>query len=252
MTLGTVRVAGYDVVYADAGTEGPVLPARLLVHNALSSHVIWEHAMPFLAQQTRCLAPDLPGHGDSSALSPTGPVPDMPAILDAFLDELAIARADLIGASRGGGFALAMAARFPERVRRLVLVGATGMPQRLVPMGTLRARYDELVSDQALAEIVRDRFAEIAQRSVTYERLRGAAQKTADRTSGLLPFAARIQADTLLVWGVHDKHAPVAWGRELVQTIPRARLVVMRDVAHLPHYEAPQQFAGLVNEFLAS
>ncbi len=249
MPLHTAHAAGYDVAYDDVGTEGPILPVRLLVHNALSSHVIWERSIAQLAHATRCIAPDLPGHGHSSAVTSA---PDMPAVLDALLEALGLARVDVIGASRGGGFALAFAARFPHRVRRLVLVSATGMPHRFVPKGTLRARYDELVHDAALGHHVRERFASIAQKAVTYERLRGAVQTEADRENGLLPLAREIAADTLLVWGEHDKHVPLAWAHELQRTIPHARLHVMRGVAHLPHYEAPGEFAALVNEFLAS
>ena len=122
-----ITISGYSLYVRELGSEGPLIPPRLLVHNALSSSKIWARAMPLLAHHTRCVAPDLPGHGDSADLARDAPVPDMPHVLVDIAEECGMPMFDLIGASRGGGFALGLAARFPQRVRRLVLVGATGM-----------------------------------------------------------------------------------------------------------------------------
>jgi 2-hydroxymuconate-semialdehyde hydrolase len=252
----SVAACGYELFVRelDGAREMGVspAPARLLVHNALSSSAIWEPALPFFARGARVIAPDLPGHGRSSALPPGAFAPDMPRILAALLEACDVAQADVIGASRGGAFSLALAARFPRRVRRLVLVGATGMPQRLSPRGTLRARYGELVYDRALMNEVREQFAADGTRAVEYERRRAASLTSADRREGLVPLLPLVRCRTLLVWGEHDRHVPLAWGEMLRDSLPDARLVVMPGVAHLPHYEAPEKFAELTNDFLAA
>lgn len=247
-----IAVNGADIFVRELGAEGPLVPPRLLVHNALSSSKIWARAMPLLAHHTRCLAPDLPGHGDSADIPADAAVPDMPHVLVDIAEECGMPVFDLIGASRGGGFALGLAARFPQHVRRLVLVGATGMPARLTPSGGLRARYDELVYDRDLMNHVRTAFARDGSRAVGYERRRAAALTSAQRRDGMEPLLHLITAPTLLVWGEHDKHVPLAWGQLMRDRLPNARLEVMRGIAHLPHYEAPAEFAALVNEFLAS
>ena len=247
-----VTAGGYQIFVRELGSEGPLVPPRLLVHNALSSSKIWARAMPPLAHHTRCLAPDLPGHGDSGDIPADAAVPDMPHVLVAAAEVCGMPKFDLIGASRGGGFALALAARFPAHVRRLVLVGATGMPSRLLPSGALRARYDELVYDRDVMNLVRTSFAADGARAVNYERRRAAALTASQRRDGMEPLLHLITAPTLLIWGEHDKHVPVAWGELLRDRLPQARLEIMRGVAHLPHYEAPMEFAELVNEFLAS
>ncbi len=247
-----ITVAGYDLFVRELGAEGPLVPPRLLVHNALSSSKIWSRVLPLLAHHTRCVAPDLPGHGDSADLAAGAPAPDMPQVLAALATECGMPTFDLIGASRGGGFALDLAARFPQRVRRLVLVGATGMPARLVPSGTLRARYDELVYDRVLMNEVRTSFAADGARAVEYERRRAHALTAEQRRDGMEPSLSQVTAPTLLIWGEHDKHVPLAWGELLRDRLPDARLEIMRGVSHLPHYEAPEAFAALVNEFLAS
>lgn len=247
-----IVAGGYSIFLRELGAEGPLVPPRLLVHNALSSSKIWARAMPLLAHHTRCVAPDLPGHGDSADIPADAAVPDMPHVLVAVAEACGMPVFDLIGASRGGGFALALAARFPAHVRRLVLVGATGMPARLLPTGALRARYDELVYDRDVMNLVRTSFAADGARAVNYERRRATALTAAQRRDGMEPLLHSIIAPTLLIWGEHDKHVPVAWGELLRDRLPTARLEIMPGVAHLPHYEAPEEFAALVNEFLAS
>ena len=126
------------------------------------------------------------------------------------------------------------------------------MPHRFVPAGAWKARYEDLVYDRVLMNTVRERFARDGARAIDYERRRAAAMTADERRDGALPLLASIVAPTLLVWGEHDKHVPLAWAEALRERIAHATLVVMPGVAHLPHYEAPAEFAALVNEFLAT
>src|SRR5206468_11111390 len=87
----------------------------------------WHAVLPLLAEHATVIAPDLPGHGDS-----TNPGGDYSLGAHAsWLRDLMIAfeipRATLVGHSLGGGVAMQTAYQFPERCERLVLVGSGGL-----------------------------------------------------------------------------------------------------------------------------
>lgn len=60
-----------------------------------------------------------------------------------------------------------------------------------------------------------------------------------------------VRAPTLIVVGEHDFICGPVWNRALAGVIPGARLVEMAGLGHIPHYEDPERFLGVVNDWLA-
>ncbi|NRF68540.1 alpha/beta hydrolase [Aquincola sp. S2] len=108
----------------------PALPAIVLLHGALHDHSIWTLLARWFAHHGHAvLAVDEPGHGRSEG----PPLPDVEAIADwtlALLDAVGSAQAALVGHSMGSLIALEAAARAPERITRLVMVG-TAYPMKV-------------------------------------------------------------------------------------------------------------------------
>ena len=96
-------------------------PPVLFLHGLGGTRAAWEPQLESLSPDFRCIAWDMPGYGVSAPL----PAPlTFEAIADAaaqLLDDLDIARADIVGLSFGGQQALHLALRHPDRIRRLVL-----------------------------------------------------------------------------------------------------------------------------------
>lgn len=129
----------------------PSLAPLVLLHGGSGSWNHWLSNIPALLQSGRQLwLPDLPGFGDSAS-PPSGNDADvLPAPLEAGLRQLLGSQAcDLVGFSFGGMTAALLAAEFPARVARLVLVGAPGLgiepaapfhlkPWRQLPEGPAR------------------------------------------------------------------------------------------------------------------
>ena len=123
----SAQISGMKTNYLDEGTGAPVV----LVHGSgpgVSAFANWERTIPVLAKHFRVIAPDLAGFGL------TIPPNDVTYGLDLWtnhlvglLDRLGIERASFVGNSFGGGIALALAVRFPERVERLMLMGTAGL-----------------------------------------------------------------------------------------------------------------------------
>jgi pimeloyl-ACP methyl ester carboxylesterase len=142
---GRVATADGASIYHEAFGRGPPV---LVLHGGLGSLVDMRRQIEALAPSHRVIAPDSRGHGRSSdagtALSYDLMADDMIALMDA----LGIARADIVGWSDGGIIGLVLAIRDPQRVRRLVAIGANFDPAGLIdppaadaPIPPLPQRY---------------------------------------------------------------------------------------------------------------
>ena len=60
---------------------------------------------------------------------------------------------------------------------------------------------------------------------------------------------SRISVPTLLLWGDKDEHIPLDCAERAAKIIPGARLVVLRNVGHIPSVEVPHDFVRIVSEF---
>ncbi|HYP53891.1 MAG TPA: alpha/beta hydrolase, partial [Pyrinomonadaceae bacterium] len=188
------------------------------------------------------------------------------------LDELGVERAALVGSSYGGAVAAVCALDYPERVSRLVLVGAVSnddvkrqtllrlaasplMGDVLSPLlldspRLMRWRMSKVYAPENARLFAGERM-EAHHRTLRSAASHGAVLRTLRRWDAgrILREAARITQPTLLVWGEHDRDIPVREGERLRALLPNARLVVFENCGHLPPEERPEEFAGLVAGF---
>jgi pimeloyl-ACP methyl ester carboxylesterase/DNA-binding CsgD family transcriptional regulator len=164
-------------------------------------------------------------------------------LLRAVLDELALERVALVGGSAGGCAAIAFAARFPERVSRLLLYGAyadgssiTSPEVRDAIVATVRSHWglgSRVLADMFLGEA----GGEEQERLARYQR----AAASPEMAAALLELVYRndVQADlhrvrvpTLVVHRRGDRAIPYRLGRELAAGIPGATLIPLEGSAH--------------------
>ena len=125
---------GNEPAYAYTGGKAfdPRLPALVFIHGGALDHSIWILQSRYLAHHGYAvLAVDLPGHGRSGG-APLASVESMADWVVALLDAAKVKSAALIGHSMGSLVALECAARYPERVSRIALVG-TAFPMKVSP-----------------------------------------------------------------------------------------------------------------------
>ena len=129
----TISAAGIETNLHDVGTGQPVM----MIHGSgpgVSAYANWRLNMPVLSQHFRVIAPECVGFGYTER--PTGVRYQRETWLRhlvGVLDALELERADIVGNSFGASMALALAVHHPERVRRLVLMGSTGVEFALTP-----------------------------------------------------------------------------------------------------------------------
>jgi pimeloyl-ACP methyl ester carboxylesterase/DNA-binding CsgD family transcriptional regulator len=184
------------------------------------------------------------------------------ALLEAVLDELALERVALVGGSSGGCASIAFAARFPERVNRLLLYGAyadgssiTSSAVRDAIVSTVRSHWglgsrvlaDIFLGDASSAE--QERFARY-QRAAASPEIAAALLELVYRND-VREELARVRAPTLVVHRRRDRAIPYSQGRELAAAIPDATLIPLEGSAHFPWVGDAQSVVRAVRSVLA-
>lgn len=252
-------------------------PNVLLLHGLGASLETWNWTIPSLRESYTTVAFDFPGFGRSdalaSALTPAGAAGVVLALMDALdLREVAI-----IGSSLGGAIAALAAGTAPQRFTAVVLADPggfetglslllrlqtlRGVGEALIPLARVApwlalapVFYDRRRIPGALVDVTREHAGRPATGRTYLAALRSAATFAGvrlDHVYAVRQAAARITAPTLVVWGDRDRVIPPDQGHVAVQTIPGARLLVIRGAGHLPLVEDAATFNAAVLTFLA-
>jgi haloalkane dehalogenase len=105
------------VSYRELGTGSPVV----FLHGNPTSSYVWRNVLPLLAEDHRCLAPDLIGMGHSGKPESAYRYADHARYLDAWFDAMDLRDVVLVGYDWGGVLAIDWASRHPDRVRGVVV-----------------------------------------------------------------------------------------------------------------------------------
>lgn len=266
-----VDVDGVRVHYQDAGDAHA--PALVLIHGFASSTLVWSKVFLRLASQGfRVIAVDMLGFG-YSAKPKNGEytIAGQAKLLTRLLDQLAIPRAVFIGSSYGGAVAATCALDYPERVEKLVLVGAVSN-NRPKAFKLMRVFSSPVVGDVVSPLLIGSRRLLRRRMKRVYDRhswvlderrvnarhliLRPAgAHRAIIRTvrgwdaERISRDAHQITQPTLLLWGENDLEIPLSDGERLHAEIPGSRLIVFLNCGHIPHEEYPEAFVDVVASF---
>lgn len=254
----------YYEIHGEAHTE-----TLILINGVGQWHAAWWRNVGPLAEHFRVVTFDNRGVGDSDK-------PDIPYTLDmmaedalGLMDGLDIERAHVLGHSLGGGIALFMARKQPERISKLVLASTlywgpgvampspramqllqdrSGDPFELVKNGIRVATADgfEARDPEGFRKLIDMRF-DSQQTPNLYLRhsQAGLPYFTADHIADFVP-----PMPVLLLVGEYDEVAPRANSEAIAAKWPEAKLVVVQGAGHLFNIERPDEVNRIVAGFL--
>ena len=140
-----IRVGELDVRYLEWAGPSPAAPVPIVALHGLASSANWyERLAARLSGQYRIVAPDQRGHGQTTQASGGYDFPTLAADVTRFMDALGIEQAAVLGHSWGGNVAINVAAYFPQRVSRLVMIDGGFLDGHLLPDASwenFRARF---------------------------------------------------------------------------------------------------------------
>jgi pimeloyl-ACP methyl ester carboxylesterase len=228
-------------------------PAILFLHGSPLSGRMWLPQLERLAE-FHCLAPDLPGHGQSAALPLTRPdmVQQLAALIRASTPE---GKAHVVGLSFGGVVAQALMVAVPELVDHVILSGtATRMSRALVWMSMLNEPILRLLRPEQLAALVCLQFGISAQhRAALSDDFKAFSSKTlvhVMRTYLDIEMPALTRSPTLVAVGQKETFYAHRAARALSRGIPGARSVIIPGFGHVWNLEAPDLFAETVRAWV--
>jgi pimeloyl-ACP methyl ester carboxylesterase len=258
--VASVRLTtGPRIRYVEHGDPGeePIV----FLHGYTDSSFSFSRLRPLLdPSRYRTFALDQRGHGDSERPDGDYSLDAFAADVVAFLDAVGIGQATIVGHSMGSLVARRVALTYPNRVTRLVLIGAILGENE--PVRELRAAV------QALTDPIPEPFVRDFQQSTIHTPVPGPFLDRVVRESLKLParvwqsaldgiFASsdadrlgQIAAPTLIVWGERDAFFTREEQDRLAAGIPGARLMAYPETGHSPQWERPERVADDVLAFM--
>ena len=225
----------------------------VLIHGFPFDHSIWDEVIPLLKDDFDLILPDVRGFGQSDAVDEAYTMTDLASDVAALLDHLGLESAFLAGHSMGGYVTLAFADAYPQRVRGLALVSSQAAADPSERKAGRYAQARQIKEDgigETVAGMTTKLTADVRVQKFVHDLMR--KQKPAGYIGSLQAMAER--ADTmsaleinsfpvLLIHGDADGLIPLERAREIQAKVPRARMVELSGVGHMPMMESPQQVA---------
>jgi len=258
----------FDQHTAFAATGGrafdKALPVVVMLHGAGMDRTVWSLQARYLAHHRRgVLALDLPGHGKSAGPA-LGSIPELADWVGKLLDKMEIAHATLVGHSMGALIALDLAARRPEKVRALALLGiAERMPVH-PDLQTAADRNEELAAE-LITSWGHGRRGHMGGHPAPGLWMAGSAIRLVDRSpDGVLAAdlaacnaygnavesAKAIRCPTLFLLGAADRMTPAAKAKPLIDAVAGARVVTLPAAGHMMMTEQPDAVTDALRGFV--
>lgn len=256
----------FDYYYSKKGTGSPIIFA----HGLFVDHSMFDKQIDILKKTYTCYSFDLPGHGKSGYNKAGWSLDDMVEDFRTFIIDNHLRNVTLIGLSQGGMIFMRLAARYPELVHKLILVGTSPLAEnqnkipiwkeslRIFKEGT-DAEFKKRITD-IQSTIINDEFQskypdefknELSIMTSNQPQAMILATKAAviNRTDVRkeLPF---IVCPTLILCGDEDKATPVDVSLEMKTLIRDSQLITIPHAAHHLPIEVPEEFYQAIVEFL--
>lgn len=260
-----LTVNGHRVLASTGGRPfDPTHPALVFIHGSAMDHTMWALPARHFARHGRgVLAVDLPGHGRSEG-DPLASVEEVADWIVALLDAAGVERAALVGHSMGSLVALDCAARHPDRIERIAVLG-TALPMAVAePLLAAAAANDHAAIDglmiwghslagqlggggtpgiHVLAEATK--LMECAAPGVLHTDL-----NACNSYGEPLDKLDAIRCPTLLLLGEQDMLTPRRATKAVAERISDVRSVVIPGCGHMMTAEQPDAVLDALRGFL--
>ena len=265
-----IEIDGMQVHYRIEGEGFPIV----LIHGTASSLHTWNAWTKELKKTNTIVRMDLPAFGL------TGPnktadysIKSYTTFLDQFLNEIAIDSFHLAGNSLGGNIAWNYAAEHPNKVDKLILIDASGLPTNKPRPAVFKMAKTPVVSNLFLYVtpkffINRNMQEVYADDTKITDDLVSRYHKMALREGNRKAFIDRarmdfklgskanidklksIQNSTLLIWGAQDNWIPLDNGKRMDSVMHNSKLVVLENSGHVPMEENPEESLAIFKQFM--
>ena len=265
-----IEIDGMNVHYRDEGKGFPIV----LIHGTAASLHTWNGWSKELTKNYRVIRMDLPAFGITGPnKSAVYSIKSYTEFLQQFLLEMKLEKFYLVGNSLGGNIAWNYAAENPEKVEKLVLVAASGLPTNkpqpwifklaktpvlnslflyFTPKSIIRKNIEQVYADDAkITDDLVSRYHKMALRVGNRKAFIDRAKidfKLGEKTN--LEKLHSLKTKTLLIWGAKDNWIPLDNGKRMDSILSNSKLVVLENSGHVPMEENPKESLAVLKSFL--
>lgn len=257
---------GRRVHYTDTGGAND-LPALIFVHAYTCNASLWDGMIARFAPSYRCLALDLPGHGQSEPNDKAADMGFLAQSVIAVLDDAGVERAHMCGLSIGGMIGQHLGLSHADRMLSLVLACTTGrLPSEADSMWDARleaitkrglwAQIHETMERWYGAGLI-DGFGpadlDPVARMIGSTTVAGALScGLAVKAHNVLDRLGDVSTPTLVIGADRDLSFPAEHPQALAGAIPGAQMVMLKDAGHMAPVQVPDAFETALRDFYAS
>ena len=250
--------------YTGARPHHEDLESVVFVHGTGMDHTVWLlPARYFSHHQFNVMATDLPGHGRSEGPAATS-IESMSDEVVAAMDAAEIERAAIVGHSMGSLVTLALAARYPDRVRSLTLIG-TAVPMLVNKSLLTSAAQNDHAAIDMLTYWSYSKGAQLGGNENPGMWMVGGNIKLLEQSkdgvihTGLdachryeagMQHADQVQCPTLFILGARDIMTAARVGKEMASAIPQSRVVLLNGTGHALMMERPNDVLDALIEII--
>jgi pimeloyl-ACP methyl ester carboxylesterase len=272
-----ISVQGYNLHYVEAGEGQPIL----LIPGAFSTYRHWNRVIPYLSEHYKLLCVDYLGVGDSdkpkSGFGYT--IEEQADLIAKMIEGLQIQKVRILGVSYGGAIALNLAARYPEKVDRIISIEGNGIKHQNVPYKPMKGLLGWPIFGELSVGVIRsgiaDRFVAKSVMGKAWEQMSEAEKKevveimaqnnkTASRVSWHLisqtietskdfsDQAKTIRSPVLYLYGGNSYyHGMAETNAEFLKSyLPNVEIVRFNDGIHDLELQKPKEVADIILQFL--
>jgi 2-hydroxy-6-oxonona-2,4-dienedioate hydrolase len=240
----------YSQSYIDTGKGRPVI----LLHGLFGNITMWRSTINALRSTNRVIIPrlplfDVPVHRAN--------VKHFVEILHEFLEWHRLKDVVLVGTDIGGQIALSYAYEHPDRVRKIVLSGSSGLFENFPPFDRDYEKdyysvHDRVAEAFFKQDLVKPNVVGMIHEAVnTYSKgLHISAIARSSRESEITHFLHKLKTPVLLVWGLQDKITPPRVALHFHDLLRYGNVKFLDECGHLPMIEQPEKYVQAVTRFL--
>ena len=265
-----ITIDGMQVHYRDEGIGFPIV----LLHGTAASLHTWDAWTEQLIKNYRVIRLDLPAFGL------TGPnknadysIESYTRFLAQFLEKIKVDKFHLVGNSLGGNIAWNYAAEHLEKVAKLILIDASGLPTNkpqpaifkmaktpilnslflyLTPQFIIRKNIEQVYGNKLkVTDSLIIRYHKMSLRTGNRKAFidRAKIDFNLNKKSNLAKLKS-VKSPTLLIWGAKDTWIPLENGKRMDSLLPNSKLVILKNSGHVPMEENPEESLVFLNIFL--
>ncbi len=262
------RINGNIYAYEDSqiGSGEPLL----FTHGLFLNKGCFSDQVKALSENHRCINIDLLGHGESGTPDEKWMLEDVADDLALLIKENHLAPINYVGLSQGGMIGIRLAAKYPDLVKKLILIGTSAradLPEHKQNWLTLKQNILEDSSAKLHNKFITVQQKIFPQKWITENPNKASEERqmmlSNDRRGMALSIDAallnrldvrellpQIKAETLVLCGEEDPAIPVEQAKEIAENIPNGELIILPGIGHHAPMEAPEVITKNIRDFL--